>query len=37
MTDVAGVFERWAHDADEVRARMYAAPMSRERERWHAL
>ena len=36
-TDVTGALEQWALDVDEVRVRMYSAPTSRERERWHAL
>jgi transposase len=37
MTDTTGALEAWTLDVDEVRARMYAAPTPRERERWHAL
>jgi len=37
MADIAGALARWGLDARRVRDRMYRAPTSRERERWHAL
>ncbi|MCI0860301.1 MAG: helix-turn-helix domain-containing protein [Chloroflexi bacterium] len=37
MRDLAQLLERWQLDISDVRERMYRAPTSRERERWHAL
>src|SRR5256885_16141234 len=37
MNEVLDVLKRWKLDLSAVRQRMYRAPTSRERERWHAL
>jgi transposase len=37
MKDITQLLERWQLDVGDVRERMYRAPTSRERERWHAL
>ena len=37
MAEMAAVLAQWALDLRQVRDRMYRAPTSRERERWHAL
>jgi transposase len=37
MIDLAAALTRWELDLRPVRERMYRAPTSRERERWHAL
>ncbi len=37
MSDVVQLLAQWQLDVGEVRNRMYQAPTSRERERWHAI
>ena len=37
MNEVLGRLKQWKLDLNAVRERMYRAPTSRERERWHAL
>ena len=37
MNEVLDVLKRWKLDLSAVRQRMYRAPTSRERERWHAV
>lgn len=37
MIDIMPLLKQWQLDEREVRERMYRAPSSRERERWHAL
>ena len=37
MDEMGALLERWRTDEAEARRRMYRAPTSRERERWHAL
>ena len=37
MEETLGFLEQWQLDAGDLRRRMYWAPTSRERERWHGL
>jgi transposase len=37
MNEITALFQQWDLDQRGVRDRMYRAPDSRERERWHAL
>ena len=37
MPEMGALLEKWRMDEAEVRRRMYRAPTSRERERWHAI